>query len=235
MDRRDIYQGSDPRELPIYRQAQAARYLKIPSATVRSWVHGRSYETLDGPVDFVPLITPPADADGRLSFNNLVEIHVLRALRTRHRAPLVHVRTALEYAAHELDVERLLLHPALKTTGGELFLERYGKLINLSRSGQIALEGTLERYLARIERDEMSMPVRLFPIYREVRVPSADQPAVAIDPKISFGRPILHPSCVSTAVITQRVDAGEDLDEIAQDYGIRVEDIEAAVVYEQAA
>src|SRR5262249_45147350 len=37
----DIYGGKDPREVPRYSTAEAAHYLRLPRATLASWVHGR--------------------------------------------------------------------------------------------------------------------------------------------------------------------------------------------------
>jgi hypothetical protein len=41
----DLYGGKDPRDIPTYRVSEAARYLRIPIGTVRSWVAGRRYRT----------------------------------------------------------------------------------------------------------------------------------------------------------------------------------------------
>jgi hypothetical protein len=49
-----------PSEQPAYGLAEAARYLKLPVATLRSWVVGRSYPTTGGGGRFHPLIHPPA-------------------------------------------------------------------------------------------------------------------------------------------------------------------------------
>ncbi len=65
--------------MPAYGFREAARYLRMPSATLTTWVKGRAYKR-NGEVSFIePLITPPGEADrSRLSFNNLIEAHVLR-------------------------------------------------------------------------------------------------------------------------------------------------------------
>ena len=71
----------DRRKSPVYTLAEAAHYLRIAPATVRAWMLGSSYATQAGSVFAQPLIAR-ADASGRrLSFENLVELHVLRALR----------------------------------------------------------------------------------------------------------------------------------------------------------
>jgi uncharacterized protein (DUF433 family) len=233
MTQADFYQGRDPRELPLYRLAEVARYLHIPRATLRSWVVGRQYPIQDGSALFSPLITPPADSEGRLSFYNLVEVHVLRSLRTVHQTQIAHVRTALDYASQALEIERLLLSPDLHTAAGELFIKRYGELINLSRSGQIALHRVLDQYLSRIERDTGSAPLRLYPFYAGDL--QSGRTSIVIDPRIAFGRPTLSACGVSTAVITQRIDAGESPDDLAADYAVEPDSIADAILYEQAA
>ncbi|HSN85160.1 MAG TPA: hypothetical protein VL025_00315, partial [Thermoanaerobaculia bacterium] len=79
-------------ERPRYSIAQAARYIHISPTTLRSWVMGRPYQTSGGSRYSPPLINRPVSEDPRLSFPNLVEAHVLRALRTRHEVPMSAIR-----------------------------------------------------------------------------------------------------------------------------------------------
>ena len=112
----------DPREFPTYGIAEAAGYLHIPPATLRSWTVGRTYQTREGPKPFESLIKLPDLSQARLSFSNLVEAHVLRGLRTRHDVSIRAVRQALSYAEQQLGLERLLLSEELLTSAGEIFL-----------------------------------------------------------------------------------------------------------------
>jgi len=228
-----LYGKHDPRELPIYSVGDAAGYLHIPAATLRSWVAGRTYPTADGIGSFRPVISVPRAESGLLSFNNLVEAHVLRALRTRHGVPIRHVRPALSYAESELGIGRLLLSDEIQTSGGELFLEKFGQLINLSKSGQLAVKKLLEAHLKRVERDEAELPRRLYPF---LTGELADGPrTIVIDPRVSFGRPTVAGTGISTAVLAQRIDAGETVADLANDYGMDSATIEEAIVYERAA
>jgi hypothetical protein len=70
------------RDVPAYALAEAARYVRLPTATLRSWVLGRQYPTAQGRADFPPLIRPASRKPPWLSFSNLIEAHVLRALRS---------------------------------------------------------------------------------------------------------------------------------------------------------
>src|SRR5438067_9482312 len=99
----------DAREEPAYGLAEAARYVKLPSATLRSWVLGRAYPTSAGIAHFKPLIAPASRNPPVLSFWNLVEAHVLRALRTDHGVSVKALRAALDFAEESLGIERLLL------------------------------------------------------------------------------------------------------------------------------
>lgn len=233
MPRFSLYGGRDPRTLPAYGLAEAARYLHIPPATLRSWLVGRTYPRQDGVGSFEPLIKPTGTGVLRLSFVNLVEAHVLRALRTQHGIPISHVRQALDYAERELGIQRLLLSKELLTSAGELFLEQYGQLINLSRSGQLAIKKVLEAHLRRVERDDRAIPIRLYP-FLSTEAEDRRRPVV-IDPRVSFGRPMLAGAGVTTAAIAQRIDAGESVADLALDYGITPEQVEEAVVFENAA
>jgi uncharacterized protein (DUF433 family) len=167
-----------------------------------------------------------------LSFSNLIEAHVLRSLRTEHGVPLLHVRQALGYAQRELKIDQLLLREELCTAGGELFLDRYGELMNLSASGQLAMRKVFEAHLKRVEWGKLRFPVRLYPFLVSE---SSDAKSIMIDPQISFGRPVLSKAFVSTRSIVDRIDAGEKVEDLARDYDLTREEVEEAVVYERAA
>lgn len=221
----------DRSEAPAYPLSEAARYVRLPQATLRSWVGGREYPARDGRRRFEPLIRP-ADRDRLiLSFNNLVEAHVLRALRTEHGVSIQAVRTALACAEQEFKIERLLLSKELRASAGELFLVQYGQLVNLSRSGQLAMKRLLEAYLKRIEW-KTDFPVRLYPF---MAAEVSDARPIAIDPAVEFGRPILARRSIPTSVIVERIDAGEKVADVAEDYELTEEEVEEAVLYERAA
>ena len=230
--RRDA-EKHDLRSQPAYSLAEAARYLKLPVATLRSWVAGRAYPKAKGAIgQFRPVIHPPRKQPPTLSFWNLIEAHVLRSLRTDHGVSLKDMREALAYAERTLKIDRLLLRKELRTDAGRLFLDRYGELIELSASGQLAMRKVFEEHLKRVEWDEWKFPVRLYPfISAETLVPRT----IAIDPKIAFGRPVVARAGISTAAIAGRIDAKEAAAEVAADYDLTVEEVEQAVLYERAA
>lgn len=225
---------TDIRDQPAYTLAEGARYLKVAPATLRSWVIGRPYPKGTGTAHSSPLIRPAKNPPPTLSFWNLIEAHVLRSLRTDHGVPMDALRRAVRYAEKALDIDRLLLSPKLRTDAGKLLLEHYGELIELSASGQIAMRSLFNAHLARVEWDEWKFPVRLYPFTASGIAASENRP-VAIAANVAFGRPVLVHGGISTAAIAERIDAGETIDELAEDYDLSVAEIEEAVLYERAA
>src|SRR5262245_39992855 len=204
------------RDHTAYTLVEGARYLRLPAATLRSWVLGRQYPTAEGSGQFPPLMRPASRRPPLLSFSNLIEAHVLRSLRTEHGVPVKALRSALAYAERELGIDRLLLRPELRTQAGKVFLDRYGKLIELTASGQLAMRRLFAEHLKRVEWDSSRFPVRLYPFLSEA-APSDERPII-IDPRIAFGRPVVQRKGISTSIIAARIDAGESVGDIAADY-----------------
>ena len=217
----------DPRELPAYIVQEAAHYLLIPQATLRSWVVGRYYPTESGRKFFRPVVLPPNKKPVLLSFVNLVEAHVLDAIRREHHIPLPKVRIAIDYLRQHFGSPHPLADQSFETDGINLFVQKYGQLINISQAGQTAMRQLLEAHLKRIERDPRGVPIRLFPFTRK-RDPEEPR-AIVIDPRVSFGRPVLAGTGIRTATIAERYKAGESIGQLAADYERQPLEIEEAV------
>lgn len=217
----------DTRELPAYGITEAAHYLLVPRATLRSWVAGMSYGTGSERKLFKPVIRPAATSPVALSFINLIEAHVLAAIRRRHRVDMPAVRRAIDFLKNKLGSPHPLADHKFETNGVDLFIERYGQFMSVSEGGQLAVRELLEAHLRRIDRDDKGFPLRLYPF---TRVGETDQPKnIVIDPFISFGRAVISGTGVSTELVAERFKAGESADELAHDYGCAREKIEEAI------
>ena len=219
MVKRHTPKRADPRELPAYSPAEAAHYLDIPVSTVRYWSVGRDQiGSLIEPAEVSPLI---------LSFANLVELHVLGAIRRKHGVTMANVRGALDYVQSVLSVTRPLASPQFKTNGVDLFVDHLGSLINASQQGQTEMKAMLGNALVRVERDDAGRPVRLFPYTR--REPAESTNLIMIDPSISGGRAVIRGSRIAVEVIAERYKAGESIHDLARDYGRKPHEIEEAI------
>jgi uncharacterized protein (DUF433 family) len=237
---RDPYRRRDPRRIPAYTLVDAARYLRLPVRTIENWTYGYRYPTkIAGRRRALPLIEPDSGGARDLSFFNLVELHVLAALRRDHRLRMTNIRRAIEFVQRELGSTRPLISEEMVTDGTDIFVTTLGSLINASKSGQLAMKALLQAYLKRIDRDVQGIAIGLFPFTRpktDATNAPVDQPrVVAIDPAIAFGRPVIAGSRVPTIEIFERFVAGESPEEIAAHFGRTVEEVLEAIRCENTA
>ena len=235
--RRTQTSSEDPRLAPAYTVAEAAHYLRMPEPTLRSWVKGRDYPVAGGSRRSTGLIRLDDPRKRYLSFFNLVEAHVLAAIRRKHGVHLSNVRRALQYVRSECGIERPLIHQDFQTDGMDLFVEHYGDLINASRDGQRAMKEILGAYLKRIERDAQGLPIKLYPFVRESAAetaPTADPRVVVINPAVSFGRPVIKGTGIPVASIYERYKAGDSIAELAEGFRLKTSEIEEAIRCEAA-
>lgn len=215
----DIYGGRDPRSLPAYPIAEAAHYLGLKPSTLGAWYRNA--------------MVAPAEREGdSMSFWSLVEAFVLKGLREQHRLSLQRIRTAVNELHRQYpDVRYPLAQLDLAVLNRDLYADRDGLLVDASKGGQLGMRGILELYLSRVERDARGA-VRLYPFTRPAL---EDAPRlVAIDPTVSFGRPVIAGTSIPTAVLHERWKAGDSIEALAEDYDRPVAEIEEAVRYEAA-
>lgn len=227
-----LYDGRDPREIPAYLLVEAAHYTGVPVATLRDWTAGGVYQTATGlKKRSKPLVVLPETGVPMLSFINLIEVYVLSAIRRKHRISMPRVRAALDFLANRYDSVHPLAEHDLETDDADLFVDKYGELINISQGGQLAMKEILSVYLKRIERDEQGLARQLFPFTRTA-TNAQDPKVVAINPRVAFGKPVIVGTGVPTAIIAERYKTGESIADIADDYRLKPAEIEEAIRYE---
>jgi uncharacterized protein (DUF433 family) len=229
--------SDDPRLVPAYSVADAAHYLRMPEETLRSWVIGRLYPAAGQLKRSRPLIHLDDPDRQYLSFINLVEAHVLASIRRRHGVKLPKVRNALDYVRRQFRIDRPLIAQAFQTDGLDLFVERYGELINASRAGQHAMKEIIGVYLKRIERDAKGLPIKLYPFTRDTQAeaaPASDPRVVVMSPTVSFGRPVIASTGIPVSSIYERYKAGDSVADLAQDFRLEISAIEEAIRCEAA-
>ncbi len=224
----------DRRLNPIYTVEEAAEYLSIPPNTLRAWTLGR--RKANSLNEYYPAVLEFVDHQlRRLSFYDLVEAHILRAAVEKN-VPIKQVKRGLAYLKEQYPGQaRPLLSFDFFTEGKNLLIggmlgskeKNREALVNASRHGQLEITSVLEEHLQLISRDANRMPDTLFP--------KTGNRIVSITTGIVSGRPVIEGTRIPTAVIAQRFRAGEKPADIARDYEIPVEAIEAAIQYEKAA
>jgi uncharacterized protein (DUF433 family) len=222
----DIYGGKDPRDIPTYSAAEVARYLRVPASTVRSWVFG--CRSRDGKEQFKPVITLPDPQSRLLSFTNLIEGHVLKAIRRGYNVRMDKVRLAIETLESDHQLQHPLAEAVLHTDGQNLFIHELGNYVNVSQADQLQMQEVLMAHIQRIEIDAKGLASKLYPLIR--LYDDLVQPKwIVIDPHISFGRPVLADTGIPVGVVVGRYSAGESIDDLAEDFGCERLKIEEAI------
>ncbi len=208
----------DVREAPAYSIAEAAGYLRLPKSTLRAWLLGQ--QTFRAVIDI-------ADRHGRhMSFINLVEAFVLSGIRRQHSVSLPKVRKAVEYLRRTFKTARPLADEQFATDGVHLFVEKYGTLIGATQQGQVQMREVILDRLKYVLRDPKGVPEKivLFP-----GPGAAKRGDVVIDPRFSFGRPVIDGVGVRTSMVAQRFRAGDSIDELAREYSASPEAVQNAI------
>jgi uncharacterized protein (DUF433 family) len=198
----------------------------MPVGTLRSWIDGRSYQTQEGQQQFASLIQRPSPNHPELSFANLVEAHVLRVIRENHQIKLDRVRTALDYLSSNLETDHPLIQHRFQTDGVDLFVDSMERLVNVTRSGQLAMKETLKFLLTRIE---WGIASRLFPL---IQTEGDATKILCIDPRISFGKPTIVGTGIPTAAIADLYEAGEEVEDIAHEFSCTSDQVRTAIRFE---
>jgi uncharacterized protein (DUF433 family) len=222
-----LYSKIDSRHIPIYSIQDTAMYLRIPASTIRSWTIGHRYTVKSGSNFFAPLIEISPAKPYLLSFTNLVEIHVLRAIRQHHKIQLHKVRTALDFIDAELKVAHPLATQQFSTDGIDLFVEHYGALIQASQAERHQLELAIHTHIQRIEADDQGLAIKLYPFTRSHE--ENNPRIVVVDPRIAFGRLTIDGTGIATSILKERYSAGDSIDELAADYECDRLSIEEAI------
>jgi uncharacterized protein (DUF433 family) len=56
-------------------------------------------------------------------------------------------------------------------------------------------------------------------------------PQIVVDPNVQFGKPIIAGTRVPVGVIIGHIAAGDSLEDVAEEYGIKIENVQAALKY----
>lgn len=216
----------------LYTPQEAGRLTGIPPRSIRRWLYGyarragesrRSIKAVwDGGLR-------PVNGATALSFLDLMEARFVEAFR-RHGVAWPVIRRASQGASEALQIDHPFSTRRFRTDGRRIFaewIEESGEatILDIVRD-QYAFHQVISRTLYDgIEYGSSEHPVRWYPTW--------PRRVVVIDPRRSFGRPILEREGIPTEVLA-RAAAIEGSEQIAaQSYGVSVSSVKAAIEFEQ--
>lgn len=202
--------------LPAYQIAEAAKYAQISPQTVAAWHRIEA------------ALLKQREERAALSYMQLIEVAVVAAFR-KADVPMKRIRKARAWAAHELKSEYPFAEYKFKENAKHLYLDSQQIDVNENTVVQADSEGQLEweSIIGRLREFEYEDGG----IVLKWHVAGEESPIV-IDPRISFGAPAVKG--VPTWVLRGRFDAGESDSDIADDFGLKREEVRQALKFEDA-
>ena len=215
-------------EREMYAEAEAARLLDVAPSTLHYWLEGKPGR--DGKVQLPVIRQEPQGTGAAVTWAEFVEAGLLRQYRRELKVPLPELRIFIDLLRERFDVPYPLADQRPYVSGKALVLEAQDAaglpgefcLVTVT-GGQLLLTPASDSFLRRARWEgEIATGWR----------PHDDQDSsVLIDPTVRFGRPAV--GGISTEVIWEHSEDGEDDDEIAEVYGLTPRDVAWALAYEK--
>lgn len=217
----------------MYTVPEASHLTGVARPRIRRWLTGYTFRSGEVAHRSAPVWQrqiPTAGQELVLSFRDLLEVRFVDAFR-RHGVGWKAIRLAAEHAAVIVQDHHPFSTKQFKTDGRSIFatiVQETGEesLLDLVRS-QYEFKSIVEPFLFEgLEFSEIDgAPVRWWPLGRERRV--------VIDPDRQFGRPIVTPESVPTAVLAQAFKAEQgSTDAVARWYLVDPKAVNDAVEFE---
>jgi len=208
----------------LYSYAEADRLAGVSRGTSKRWLEGYRHRRTDGVTSSPAISTAGGRHEpGAVSFVDLVEVVVISGLR-RWFSPQG-IRQIVEDCEHVLGTHYPLASHQFETDGREIYVRRSDVLVGLlRRKWETAWRELLEPFLEQLDyRGELA--ARWYPLGRSA--------SVVIDPEYGFGLPVITGTGFRTEIVAERFEHERE-DEIADDLGVSVSQVQDALRFELA-
>jgi len=214
---------------PLYSVTEGAEFVGVPRSTFDTWARG--YERRPKgrrPVHGEPLLTTVPGKGLTIPFIGLAEAMVLAAFRETG-IPLQRIRPALDRLRQEHELHHALASEHLFSNGANVLYDyardhddKQLRLLTVVRSGQRVFHDVIDQYLTRITYGADGYATRLV-------LPVTDAKLLEVDPHRAFGQPVFIHGGARLVDVRNRIAAGEPEVNVANDYGVPLDDIRAAL------
>lgn len=201
---------------PLLTPKDVARHLDIPESTIYYWLSEKAAGE--------PLVhRVPSEKRGwpSVPFVAVVEAYVLRSLRDLGLTKSS-IRETAATVRQTFDTPFALATKRITTDGIDIFIQHADDDLARASDGQRPIREVIGSYLHYIEWDEadgMASRLRL----RQY----SDIAPVIIDPRFGWGAPVVESTKVPVDDVLNLWLAGETLEDVAYEYGMKREQVEA--------
>ncbi|MER6772926.1 DUF433 domain-containing protein [Streptomyces bacillaris] len=196
--------------------AETSSYLQIPSSALHSWLQGRA-----AGAPLVHSVEPVRRGQPSVPFVAVAEAYVLRSLRDLGLR-MSEIREAAGAVRAAFDTPYGLVSRRIATDGVDIFIEHAPDDLRRARDGQAPIREVVADYLRYLSWDAGDD----FPSSLRLRQYPASVPVV-IDPRFGHGLPVIEANRVPVKALTDLWEAGESVEDIAYEYDMEPEQVDA--------
>jgi len=209
----------------VYTAAEAAKYAKIPIATLNAWFFGTQKRQ--------PLRRGAIHDDGAkaITFVEFVEALAIRALRIDHNISLQKIREAITTAKNQYGIDHPFAHKDHKTVlinqDLHIFLDRNdGNPTGLTGrdKGQKSFKPCIEAYMKNLEFGDDGL-ASLYTAFTH------KDTHVVLKPSMQFGQPVVAETGYSAETLWRAAVIEGGFERAAEVYEVTPEAVEAAYRY----
>lgn len=208
----------------IYSVTEAAGYTRLHASRVYSWIAPQDKK---GEASFLRAEHRTSDSSRLLSFLDLVDVLVAGQFRL-HGVSLQVIRSAYAALKREFGTEHPFCRRELYTDGRNIFIRVAGDLRDAPLSDALSKQNFFSTfllpYLNQIEYDHENLLAERWNIAE----------GVLIDPKLSFGQPVVKTTGTSTFVLANNYFANDrNAGLVADLFNVSPADVQNAVAFEE--
>jgi uncharacterized protein (DUF433 family) len=213
----------------MYSEAEAARLLEVAQNTLHYWLDGKT----QGTKTYKPVIRlEPKDDRSAVTWAEFIEAGLLRQYRRELQVPMAELRAFIDVLRERYGIPYPLAHKRPFVADRQLLLDAQDaahlpadfSLVAVARD-QLILTPASQSFVQRVTwKGDIAAGWRP---HEDARSP------VRMDPKLRFGRPSVKG--VSTEVLWEHAEEGEDVGETAQAFDLTPDDVRWALAYETSA
>ena len=213
---------------PIYPSAEAGRLVNLSTTRVRRWLKGYDYQ-YDSQVRHQQAVIRRQGTKGTsyASFLDLVDLLFVKRFLD-YGVSLQKVRKALDEAIKILDTHHFA-RQCFFTDGSNIFVEvkeQGDAILQLLSGGQWVIASMIQKLASQIDFDDTTGLARRW-------FPMGHKGLVVLDPMISFGRPSLINSRITTANVFDLFNAEKRKIRVCNWMNITPKEVDAAIRFEK--
>ena len=202
----------------VYGLAEASKYIRVNYNVLRQWFRATKSS---------PVFTSDYSSAGvgaTISFLDLMDALVVGEFR-KHEVSLQHIRKVYTHLFNELGPHPFSRQELLVDKSTRRILSKIDMTLFDTLTKQAQIQKVIDGHLHSIEYGELSRLAQRWYI----------RPGVVLDPQVSFGKPVVRGTGITTFTIAQAFTANEqDAEFVGRMYDIAPSSVHAAVEFEDS-